>query len=149
MKTLLTIEIENRLDNYLTKQRVFHCNEVTIGWHGKQRVDWMSYDTHGIIKCFEIKTSKADFHSKAENTFVGHYNYYVMPKELYEQVKDDIPKHLGVLVDDGIMRKAYQRLQSIKPAKELIIHNEEILKEYLIRSLSREAKKYRKLDKTK
>jgi len=95
-KTKETIELEKAIYNLTAKQGVFGCYEVTIGWFGHERVDYMTYDTKGIFRCYEIKVSKADFNSKAKHTFLGHYNYYVMPTELYEQVKQDIPSNIGV-----------------------------------------------------
>jgi hypothetical protein len=114
------------------KQGVFGCFEVTIGWFGKERVDYITYDTKGIWRCYEIKISKSDFHSKAHNTFIGHYNYYVMTQELYEQVKDEIPKHIGVYVK-GVCRKKAKR-------QELGV-DEQALKNSMIRSLCREVQK--------
>lgn len=105
---------------------------MTIGWFGEERVDYITYDTKGIWRCYEIKVSKSDFHSKAHNTFIGHYNYYVMTKELYEQVKDEIPKHIGVWLGDSCIKKA---------KKQDLAIDEQILKDSLIRSLYREAEK--------
>lgn len=45
--------------------------EVTIGWFGKERVDYMPYDTQGTFRCYEIKVTKADFHSPCHHSFVG------------------------------------------------------------------------------
>lgn len=50
------------------------------------------------MEIFELKLTKSDFHSDAKITFYGHYNYYVMSKELYEQVADEIPDWVGVYV---------------------------------------------------
>ena len=105
---------------------------MTIGWFGKERVDYITYDTNGIWRCYEIKISKSDFHSKAHNTFIGHFNYYVMPKELYEAVKDEIPKHIGVYTGADLVKR---------PKKQELKVNEQILKDSLIRSLSREVDK--------
>lgn len=114
----------------------FACFEVTIGFNTKtsqkQRVDYMTYNTKGEWRCYEVKISKADFHSKAHNTFVGHFNYYVMPKELYEQVKSEIPSHIGVYIGDYSIKKAKRQ--------ELTI-DEDILKNSMIRSLYREFEK--------
>lgn len=55
-----------------------------------------------------------------------------MPEELYEKVKDDIPKHIGV--DTG--EKCIKR-----PKKQELKVDEQILKNSLIRSLSREVDK--------
>lgn len=108
------------------------CFEVTIGWYGKERVDCLSYDTNGIWRCYEIKVSKADFHSKAKKTFCGHYNYYVLTGDLYNEVKDEIPNHIGVYVGGDLVKKAKKQELSV---------DEQILKDSMIRSLYRESEK--------
>lgn len=50
-----------------------------------------------LVTCFEIKVTKADFHSKHGHNFVGDANFYVMPKKLYSEVKDEIPENVGVI----------------------------------------------------
>lgn len=112
---------------------MFGCFEVTIGWFGYERVDYITYDTKGIWRCYEIKVSKSDFYSKAKKTFVGHFNYFVMPKDLYEEVKHDIPAHIGVYTEHNYCLKKAKR-------KELG-EDEQVLKNSLIRSLAREADK--------
>ena len=119
----------------------FGCFEVTIGWSGKERVDFMTYSTKGDFRCYEIKISKSDFYSKAFNTFVGDFNYYVMPDELYEIVKKDIPAHIGVINGKECIKKP-------KRQKPLVSHD--ILKNSMIRSLYREVHKhYQSVDMTK
>lgn len=61
-------------------------------------VDAISATNNGIITCFELKATKSDFRSKAVKSFFGDWNYYVMPEELYEQVKGEIPDWVGVFV---------------------------------------------------
>lgn len=136
-KTEQTIGLEREIWEATRKQGVFGCFEVTIGWFGDERVDYLTYDTKGIWRCYEIKVSKSDFYSKAKKSFHGHYNYYVMPLELYEQVKDEIPSHIGVYVSGGCIRKA---------KKQKLVMDEQILKDSLIRSLYREAEKVIKAD---
>jgi post-segregation antitoxin (ccd killing protein) len=126
------LKLEREIWKATHKQGVFGCFEVTIGWFGKERVDFITYDTKGIWRCYEIKVSKSDFRSKAHNTFIGHYNYYVMPQELYEQVKDEIPHHIGVYVNGSSVKRAKKQ--------ELDI-DEQTLKDSLIRSLYREYEK--------
>lgn len=100
----------------------------------------MTYDTKGIWRCFEIKVSKQDFRSKAHNTFLGHCNYYVMTRSLYEEVKDEIPDGIGVYVGDGCVKRAKKRELGI---------DEHILKDSMIRSLYREfEKQYKSGDAT-
>lgn len=129
-KTDKTIELERNIyrATVFGKMGIFGCHEVTIGWYGKERVDYMTYDSKGVFRCYEIKVSKADFYSKAHNTFVGHYNYYVMPKELYEQVKNDIPKHIGVYLDSGWYCEKRAKKQELSV-------DADILKDSMIRSL--------------
>ncbi len=131
-KTALTIKLERDIWHATHKQGVFCCFEMTVGWFGKERVDYITYDTNGIWRCYEIKVSKSDFYSQAHNTFVGHYNYYVMPKELYEQVKDEIPVHIGIYVNGSCYKKAKRHNLGV---------DEQILKDSMIRSLFREAEK--------
>ncbi|KAA0781246.1 hypothetical protein [Bacillus sp. BPN334] len=131
-KTELTAQMEHQIYAATNKQGVFGCFEVTIGWFGKERVDYLTLDTKGIWRCYEIKVSVSDFRSKANKTFCGHYNYYVIPEELYEKVKDEIPSHIGLYFGGHLKKRA---------KKQELAADEEVLKASLIRSLSREADK--------
>ena len=135
-KTELTKELERKIWNATQKMGTFGCFEVTIGFNQKtkikQRVDYITYETKGIWRCFEIKISKSDFHSNAHNTFVGHYNYYCMPRELYEEVKNEIPSHIGVYLGGKCVKN---------PKKQELGVAEDILKNSMIRSLYREFEK--------
>lgn len=137
MKTQATIDMENAIYKATAKQGVFTCFEVTIGWYGKERVDYMTYDTKGIFRCYEIKVTKSDFNSNANISFVGDYNYYVMPVDLYEEVKEQIPDWVGV----------YCGLNSVKKAKRRKLEKDrETLKDSLLRSIYREAQKARNFE---
>lgn len=107
----------------------------------KERVDLLTYDTKGIWRFYELKVSKSDFYSKAKHTFLGHFNYFVMPKELYEQVKNDIPKHVGCYVG-GTASQCW----SVKKAQkqELKVDNDKLMFAFM-QGLSREYDKYRGL----
>lgn len=145
MKTEETINAERELYFATRKIGVFGCFEVTIGFFGKERVDYMTYDTKGIFRCYEVKVTKADFHSSAVKSFVGHYNYYVITNELYSQVKDEIPAHIGVIIKrecvkaakkQDIDSKTYSYRRSIGGrSTEITIPYTEMLKDSLIRSL--------------
>lgn len=131
-KTSLTQELEIAIHSATSKMGVFSCFEVTIGFGGRERVDYMTVDTKGTWRCYEVKVSVKDFRSKASNTFCGHFNYYVMTQELYEKVKDEIPKHIGVYVRGVCARKAKRQELGV---------DEDVLKMSMIRSLSRETDK--------
>ena len=134
-KTEETLKLEDEIYKATQNQGTFGCFEVTIGWFGHERVDYMTYNTKGDFRCYEIKVSTADFHSKAAVTFVGNYNYYVLTPELYEKVKDEIPKGIGVYVGGVCSRRAARR--------ELAIEKQ-VLFESMVRSLSREYQATRK-----
>jgi len=51
--------------------------------------------------CFEIKITKSDFKSKNGHNFAGNFNYYVIPKELYEEIKELVPENIGVILYYG------------------------------------------------
>lgn len=57
--------------------------------------------------CFEVKISKSDFKSKNGHNFVGNFNYYVIPKALYPQIKGFVPDDIGVILycGHGYLRK--------------------------------------------
>lgn len=132
-KTSLTIELEKSLWKSTNKLGVFGCFEVTIGFGGNERADYLTYDTKGIWRCYEIKASEEDFYSNNAKTFVGHYNYFVMPKELYVEVKEDIPGYIGVHNGSWVIKN---------PKKQELGVDEQILKDSLIRSLYREQEKF-------
>ncbi len=151
MKTKETLELEKKIRQATHKMGVFQCFEVTIGYAGDERVDFMTYDTKGIFRCYELKVSKADFHSNAAVSFVGHYNYYVLTRNLYEQVKDEIPDWVGVYIGDYCVKKAkkqdlsgreYRTHRTINcRSTEVSIPWTDLLKESMIRSLYRDSDK--------
>lgn len=136
MKTDETKRLEMAIWDATCKQGVFGCFEVTIGWFGKERVDYMTYDTKGLFRCYEIKVTKSDFHSPCHNSFVGDLNYYVLPPSLYEEVKEEIPEWVGVYLSPS-GRNAY----SVKKAKRRTVEDPDTLKNSMIRSMCREITK--------
>lgn len=128
-KSKVTKKLEEKLYNLTDKIGTFGCFEVTFD---NERVDFLTYDSKSMWKCYEIKSSKSDFYSGSAWTFIGHYNYFIMEKSLYEVVKRDVPYFVGV--HDGI--------NSIKRAKKMTLGaDEQLLKDSMIRSLSREQRK--------
>lgn len=153
MKTEETKSLEKDIRIATKKIGVFGCFEVTIGYAGKERVDFMTYEpARKIFRCYEIKASKKDFYSSAKKSFVGDYNYFVLTKELWEAVKDDIPSEIGVYVGQTCVKKAkktnlpdavqYRIWRSVKGKR---IRVEMPLREALIDSMIRSL--YRDSDK--
>lgn len=125
---VLSLSLEKHINPY-NDPRVYMAREVTFDYATSHavRVDYMQFKPlnntiSGIEKgdfyCFEIKSSVEDFHSKNGHNFFGDYNYYVMPEEVYEQVKTEIPYGVGVYVPDRLHHgKDWYDLKSVKKAK--------------------------------
>lgn len=136
-KTDLTLQLEKSIQEETFKNMgVFGCLEVTIGWYGKGRVDFMTMDSKEIFRCYELKVSKSDFHSEHGHNFVGNYNYYVIPIELYDEIKDEVPREIGVYIWNGKYLNLVKR-----PKRQELKTDKDILKNSLIRCLYRDSHK--------
>lgn len=72
----------------------------------------------GDFYCYEVKSSVEDFHSKNGHNFLGDYNYYVMPEEVYAAISHEIPYYVGVLVPENKnYRGDWYDLKSVKKAR--------------------------------
>lgn len=132
-KTELTLQLEKEIHQHVKRLGLVFCTEVSIGKGGKERVDGMSIDSKDIVRCYEVKVSKQDFYSKAKKSFVGHYNYYVMPKELYDIVEKDIPKHIGVycgaiygFIKNPTKQKLSVKLDTLKTSMMFALYREAV-----------------------
>lgn len=101
MKTPLTIQMEETLYAYCREKGEAVVEEVGMP-DDLGIVDTLSLrilpDRTFEWRCFELKVSKGDFRSHAKLSFVGHYNYFVLPHALYQQVAAEIPVEIGVLI---------------------------------------------------
>lgn len=126
--TVLSTSVEKYINSY-NDPRIYWAREVTFDYSTSHsiRVDYMKFKpvnntVSGIEKgnfyCYEVKSSVEDFHSKNGHNFIGDYNYYVMPEEVFEKVKNQIPYYVGVFVPDGKnYRGDWYDLKSVKKAK--------------------------------
>lgn len=150
-KTEETLKLEHDIWVSTQKTGTFGCFEVTIGFGGRERVDYMTYDTTGIFRCYEIKVTKSDFHSGHKHSFVGHYNYFVLTQELWSQVQDEIPDWVGCIVGQECVKKPKKQDIDAKEYKtrktingrstEVTMSWTEMLKDSFIRSLVRDSQK--------
>ena len=115
--------------------RIYWAKEVTFdyGTEHSVRVDYMRFKpvnntVSGIEKgdfyCYEIKSSVEDFHSKNGHNFIGDFNYYVMPPDVYEKIKNEIPYRVGVYVpsENGLKSvKKSKRSDRERPALEMLL----------------------------
>ena len=117
-------ELTEKLINPNNDSRIYWAREVTFDYitSNRIRVDYMRFEPlnttiSGIEKgdfyCYEIKSSVEDFHSKNGHNFIGDYNYYIMPSEVYQKVSAEIPFGVGVYCPTGGI------LESVKKARRM------------------------------
>ena len=84
----------------------------------------------GDFYCYEIKSSVEDFRSKNGHNFIGDYNYYVMPSEVYQKVSAEIPFGVGVYCPEGSslvsVRKA--RSEGFNKGKRIVEQRTKVVK---------------------
>lgn len=125
---LLSLSIQKHIDPN-NDTRIYWAKEVTFDYATKNavRVDYMRFKpvnntVSGIEKgdfyCYEVKSSVEDFRSKNGHNFIGDFNYYVMPEEVFVRVSHMIPYGVGAYVPDGMNRRGeWYDLKSVKKAK--------------------------------
>lgn len=162
-KRIETLSIEEVLRADTQEKRIYGCEEVTIGFFwsggGKEHVDFMTMDSKGIFRCYEIKVTMADLKSKAKKSFYGHYNYLVITEKLWKEISESgidlsqygIPDYVGiticVLSDDGKQVSKWNRWRKPRSAKKQNISEEDesMLKESLVRTMYYKMEKYRRI----
>lgn len=145
---MTTKDIENVLYNYLWRKGRYIIFEIAVPksiqkrYH-RDRLDMLMYDTNGIFRGIEIKRNLQDFRSSASWSWISNYNYFAMPNSLYAKVKNEIPDGIGVwVIYDGT-----DLVECVKKPKyrDLLCSKEDML-HAMLQGLSREYKKYRKLN---
>lgn len=107
---ILSLSIQKHINPH-DDPRIYWAKEVTFDYATSHsiRVDYMRFkpvnNTVGGIEkgdffCYEVKSSVEDFHSKNGHNFIGDFNYYVMPEDVYATVSKEIPYNVGVLVPE-------------------------------------------------
>jgi hypothetical protein len=149
---MTTKQLEYIAYKHLRKMGTYLCFEVMmpngcgLGYGNNERVDLLSYETSGAWRFYELKISKSDFHSKAKKTFLGDFNYYIMPSELYDAVKDEIPKEIGVYTAHiGQCQGNYWMECAKKPIRQKLRIDHNKLMFSFMQALSRENQKYRSI----
>lgn len=144
---MTTKEIENIAYNYLWKKGKYLIFEVAVpraiqNKYHRERLDLCEYDSNGTFRGYEIKRDLADFHSGCSWSWICNYNYFVMPNDLYNKVKNEIPNGIGVWV-------CYEGCKSMdcvkKPKRRELLCSKEDMLIMMLQGFSREYKKYRKI----
>lgn len=150
-KTKKTLDIEDILYHMCQKKGLYGCDEVTIGFAnkglGNEIVDFMTMDSKGILKCYEIKVSLSDLKSNAKKSWYGHYNYLFVTKELYGKIlsklNEYIPEHVGVAIPCNSSWSCGLQIKRAAAKQRIGIEQELTLKESMVRSMSYRINKYR------
>ena len=147
---MTTKEIEHIAYKHFSKIGWYGCFEVAvpraiIDKYHRERVDFLTYETNGIWRCYEIKRNLQDWKSGSKLSWYAHYNYLICPPDLYNKIKDEIPNDIGVwLVYKTGNNKGF--LDCVKkPKKKTLLCSHEDMMQSLVQALSREYKKYRKI----
>ena len=109
----------------MTKEKgIYGCEEITIGFanqgFGGEIVDFMTMDSKGIFRCYEIKVTVPDLKSCAKKSWYGNYNYLVVSNELYNKIEDweqYLPEGVGLIKYNEFLETI------IKPKKQNISIN--------------------------
>lgn len=133
----LSAALEKHIDPH-NDPRIYWAKEVTFDYASGHsvRVDYMRFkpannSVSGIEKgdfyCYEIKSSVEDFASPNGHNYLGDYNYYVMPEDVYAAVKDKLPFFVGVLIPDGTILGGLKSVRNArrkdrdKPLAEMLL----------------------------
>jgi hypothetical protein len=148
-KTQATRDIEKALYYHLVKVGTFGVIEVGLDgyiwdpdnycWNGHEGhgiVDFITVDTYGIIRCYEIKVTLSDFNSKAKKTFVGDYNYFAVPEELAPKIESKVDRHVGIIT---VEMSGWHQVKFFRKAKRVdpLVSTERV-KEVMFRAACRE-----------
>lgn len=128
--------LEKHIDPH-NDPRIYWAKEVTFDYETAHtvRVDYMHFKplnntVSGIEKgdfyCYEVKSSVEDFRSDHGHNFLGDYNYYVMPVEVFEAVRQELPYWVGVYVPNqngSFLRSAKnaRRRDRTRPVSEMLL----------------------------
>ncbi len=112
-KTELTRKIEKALFKRLHKEgRKRFAFEVPIKGG---IVDCLAYELNfkhnnvPDVVCYEIKISYSDFKSENGHNFYGDENYYVIPRELFEEIKQKAMESKGAYFPNGVGVYVYDK----------------------------------------
>lgn len=139
MKTALTLKQEELIYKAVNAEKIglYSSFEVAVKEDHREYIDFMTMDSNETIRCYEIKSSMEDFKSKAAKTFIGDYNYYVMPSDLYEKIKNELEWGVGVYITEG------NTIKRIKNSRRKTVYSYE--RHYYCHAMIRSMAKYVKL----
>lgn len=145
MKTKLTKQVEDNLYNFTHEKIVYGCFEVTLGLgmanDHREIVDYLTYDHNSVFRCYEIKTSYADYKSHARLSWWGDYNYLVTTESVWQEIKQHDADVWGI---GTIVMDENGNFRSVSRASkhQVTVGEKVTMLESMVRSMDRELKKY-------
>nr|WP_246147593.1 hypothetical protein [Secundilactobacillus folii] len=156
----MTLDLEKTLYETCQETGSIAVEEVTMpDDHGI--VDTLSYQRlpngQDEWRCYELKVTKNDFHSNAKLSFIGNYNYFVLPLSLYQEIKAEIPAEIGVMsyqkydkmqleaATEPVLTPGYLTVEKKPRYQELQLDSGELMRNFLY-SLAREVRKAKRVD---
>lgn len=145
-KTTATKRLERNIWEFTHERgHIYGAFEVSVGYlayggGGYERADYVTVGTDGTIRAYELKTSVSDFRSKAKLSWIGHYNYLVTTRRVYEKIDPhEVGWSVGIIVDDGekgmsVVRKPHKQQRSVGQAAEIV--------ESMMKAAARDAGKF-------
>lgn len=105
-------------------ERDISYEEIAASINKEKVAELLCLDALGYGVEDEVKSSVEDFKSPNGHNFIADYNYYVMPADVFDAVKDAVPYGVGVLCPDGeqlrCVRKA-TRKDRTRPVSEMLL----------------------------
>lgn len=133
--TIKTIEIEVAVAKWFGTRKNIIVPNISWGFDGIHECDLFVLKKSGLVVEVEIKISKADFmkdfqkahnHIDLKNRIA--YFYYAMPENIYEKVKDMIPKNAGVFTcgkyDNRVYITCEKSAKRIKNSRKLTVEEQ-------------------------
>lgn len=137
-KSHRTYELEEIITLATARPNRIGCAEVGLDDYGI--VDYISMDLSGAqtVRCYELKISKSDFLSDNKKTFIGDFNYYVLPTELYYEVRNLVEDGIGIWLVD---KKGHIECKQQATRMECVMSRKRIMGK-ILRALNRENLKH-------
>lgn len=113
--TSISDAIKKQVGIYFKRKKRAVYTELGLCRKGRLRADVFTMSMSGHIVVIEVKSSVRDFVSdKKFESYLDYCNqfYFAMPKLVYEQVKDQIPKGIGTFLFNEDLK-----IVSVKAAK--------------------------------
>lgn len=82
-------------------------------------IDFLTMDEQKQFRCYKIINSLQNFNERISGDFLGDFNYYIMPKSVYEQIKGKTEYGIGVYITEK------NTIKNVEPARRKTVYEHE------------------------